>query len=317
MKEYRPKKVLKQDDNKNKKRLNKKYLIIPIGLTVVLSGIFICGNTNKDDNLITNTMTNSTIEAEEIKPPENPKEPEKTKEQIAMEKLSGYGIGINGIDSAYNAKVIRDKLQNYDYSNDGDKIVFLTFDDGSSVANTPTILKTLKDENVKATFFLNGKAIENGGEKAKDIVKQTYDEGHAIANHSYSHDYKILYPNRNLDINAFKEDFNKTDEILKDIIGKEFKTRVMRCPGGEMSWKGMSALETEYDKISIDWNALTKDSEGKKKVASELVQECINTSQGKEIVVLLMHDIKSETAKALPDIIKYFKDNGYDFKTLV
>ena len=59
-------------------------------------------------------------------------------------------------------------------------------------------------------------------------------------------------------------------------------------------------------------------SEGKRKNAKELTEYAIKTSEGKEMVVLLMHDTygKEETVKALPGIIKYFKDNGYEFKTL-
>ena len=75
----------------------------------------------------------------------------------------------------------------------------------------------------------------------------------------------------------------------------------------------------EKNMVSIDWNALNADAEGKRKNARELTEYAIKTSQGKEIVVLLMHDTygKEETVKALPAIIKYFKDNGYAFKTLV
>lgn len=88
-----------------------------------------------------------------------------------------------------------------------------------------------------------------------------------------------------------------------------------------MSWKGMSPLDEYLDAnnmASIDWNALNGDAEGGKKNAQQLIDYAIKTSQGKEMVVLLMHDTygKEETAKALPTIIKYFKDNGYDFKTL-
>ena len=186
---------------------------------------------------------------------------------------------------------------------------------------TPKILKTLKDENVKATFFLTGQNIERGGEKAKELIKQEFNEGHAIANHSYSHNYKLLYPGRTLDLEAFKADFEKTDKMLTDILGKYFSTRVLRCPGGYMSWKGMDELDAyldENNKASIDWNALNADAEGGKKSAQQLVDYAIKTSKGKEMVVLLMHDTygKEETAKALPSIIKYFKDNGYEFKTL-
>ena len=259
-------------------------------------------------------------EQRQIKADQQRIEEEKRK---AEEEKKKYMVGVSheGKKYSYDAKLVYDKLSKYDYSNDGKKVVFLTFDDGTSTTVTPQILKTLKDENVKATFFLTGENIERGGEKAKELIKQEFNEGHAIANHSYSHNYKLLYPNRNLDLEAFKADFAKTDKIIKDVLGKYFSTRVLRCPGGHMSWRGMDALDSyleENNMASIDWNALNKDAEGRKKNADQLAEEAIKTSEGKEMVVLLMHDTygKEETAKALPKIIKYYKDNGYEFKTL-
>ena len=121
--------------------------------------------------------------------------------------------------------------------------------------------------------------------------------------------------------NSIKPDGAVPDDLLKEIISPYFSTRVIRCPGGHMSWKGMDALDTYLDEnnmASIDWNALNADAEGRKKDAQGLVDYAIKSSEGKEMVVLLMHDTygKEETAKALPQIIKYFKDNGYKFKTL-
>ena len=253
-------------------------------------------------------------EAERLEEERKRKEEEEAKKKMV-------GVTHEGKKYTYDAKKIEEKLAKYDYSNDGKKMVFLTFDDGTSTTVTPKILKTLKDENVKATFFLTGQNIERGGEKAKELIKQEFNEGHAIANHSYSHNYKLLYPGRTLDLEAFKADFEKTDKMLTDILGKYFSTRVLRCPGGYMSWKGMDELDAyldENNKASIDWNALNADAEGGKKSAQQLVDYAIKTSKGKEMVVLLMHDTygKEETAKALPSIIKYFKDNGYEFKTL-
>lgn len=253
---------------------------------------------------------------------EEKKKAEEAKRRAEEEKKK-YMVGVSNDAKqySYDATKVAQKLASYDYSNNGEKVVFLTFDDGTSTTVTPKILQTLKENDVHATFFVTGENIEGGGDKAKDLLRQELADGHAIANHSYSHDYKKLYPNRNLDLEAFKEDFAKTDELLKEVLGKYFSTRVIRCPGGKMSWKGMDALDNYLDEnnmASIDWNALNKDAEGPKKSADQLVQEAINTSKGKEMVVLLMHDTygKEETAKALPQIIKYFKDNGYKFKTL-
>lgn len=253
-------------------------------------------------------------EAERLEEERKRKEEEEAKKKMV-------GVTHEAKQYTYDARKIQEKLAHYDYSNNGKKMVFLTFDDGSSTTVTPEILKALKENDVRATFFVTGENIERGGQKAKDLIKESFEYGNAIANHSYTHDYKVLYPGRTLNLDNFLADFNKTDELLKEILGPYFSTRVIRCPGGHMSWKGMDQLDNYLDEnnmASIDWNALIADAEGKKKNAQELLDYAINTSQGKDIVVLLMHDTygKEETAKALPTIIKYFKDNGYEFKTL-
>lgn len=245
----------------------------------------------------------------------------KRKEEEERKKMM-IGVGPNGKSFADDASKVAEQLAKYDYSNDGKKVVYLTFDDGTSTTNTPSILKTLKDNDIKATFFITGQNLLAGGQKAKDLLKQELEEGHAIANHSFTHDYNFLYPGRTLNFENFKSDFDKTDDLLKEVLGPYFSTRVLRCPGGHMSWKGMDELDNylkENNKVSIDWNALNGDAEGRKKSANELINRAITTSQDKNMVVLLMHDTygKEETAKALPEIIKYFKDNGYEFRTLV
>lgn len=232
-------------------------------------------------------------------------------------------VGVSEAGKKYttDASVVAKKLSKYDYYNDGKKTVYLTFDDGVSTTVTPKILEVLDKYKVKATFFVMGKNIENGGEAAKKLIKEEFEKGHAIANHSYSHDYKVLYPNRELNLKNFVKDFKKTDKILKDILGDEFSTRVIRCPGGFMSWKNMDELSNYMKKnnmVSIDWNALSKDAEGPKKNAKQLL-ECVKETAGdKTMVVLLMHDTygKEETVKSLPLIIEYFKKKGYEFKTL-
>lgn len=231
------------------------------------------------------------------------------------------GTNEEGKKYTYDAKKVEEMLNKYDYSNDGKKVVFLTFDDGTSKTNTPEVLRILDENNVKATFFLTGSNIENGGEIARELVKKEFNGGHAIANHSYSHDTHKLYPGRYLDMDAFKADFEKNDKLLKSILGDNFSTRVIRCPGGYMSWKGMEPLDKYLDEnkiASIDWNALNGDAEGGRKTESQLINYAIETAKNKNMVVILMHDAygKEETVKALPTIIKYFKDNGYEFKTL-
>lgn len=287
------------------RRINKKRAALVLAISLGIFGII-----NKTWAYVDSQIQ---IKQQEIKEHEENDKVEEVK----------YFVGVNeeGKNYSYNADIVADKLSKFDYSNNGEKIVFLTFDDGTSKTNTPKVLDILQKENIKATFFLTGQNIENGGDEAKSLVKQEFDQGHAIANHSYSHDVKKLYPGRTLDFEAFKEDFKKNDELLKSILGENFSTRVIRCPGGYMSWKGMDILNNYLDDnnmVSIDWNAINADAEGRRKDSVELLDYAIRTSQGKEMVVLLMHDTygKEQTVKALPEIIKYFKDNGYEFKTL-
>lgn len=294
----------------------KKVLTLLIACIIVFTGVQAVSATTKFFK-----------EQQAIKLEEKRKEEEANalaeKKRKEEEEKKKYMIGVRNDAKkySYDAVKVAKKLNSFDYSNNGEKIVFLTFDDGTSTTVTPEILRVLKENDVKATFFVTGENIERGGKKAKELLKEEFASGHAIANHSFSHNYKKLYPNKTLDLDNFLDDFKKTDDLLKDTLGKYFSTRVIRCPGGHMSWKGMDALDrylVENNMASIDWNALNKDAEGRNKNAEQLVEEAIKTSEGKEMVVLLMHDTygKEETAKALPQIIKYYKDNGYEFKTL-
>ncbi|MFR9069048.1 polysaccharide deacetylase family protein [Paeniclostridium hominis] len=310
------KNIFENPKNKNRRRkVNIKRAFLLMVACLVIFGSF---------NKVKAYVDEAIKEKQEQKIAEQKRLAEEEKKRKEAEEAKKKMIGVkHGAESySYSAKKVEDKLKKMDYSNNGEKIVFLTFDDGTSTTVTPQILKTLKDENVKATFFLTGQNIERGGAKAKELIKQEFEEGHAIANHSYSHNYGILYPNRVLNLESFKEDFKKTDVILKDVLGPYFSTEVIRCPGGHMSWKGMQPLDKYLDEngiASIDWNALSGDAEGKKKNPQELYDYAVKTSAGKDMVVILMHDTygKENTAKALPQIIKYYKDNGYKFKVLV
>lgn len=249
-------------------------------------------------------------------------EKEKPKEDKPKVKLSN--VSSEGQKYTYDVKKVKDILDNKEKS-DGKKIVFLTFDDGPSTTVTPTILDVLKDYNVKATFCLVGQNIYSN-ETGKKLVKRTFEEGHALANHTYSHNLKNLYPENKINVEYFMEEVEETNAAIKNVVGQDFNTRVLRMPGGYMSreyYKDPYLAEfntrlKEKGMYSIDWNAYDFDSEGCKKNASGLLNEVKKSVGTKEKVVLLMHDTygKEETAKALPKIIEYLKGQGYEFKTI-
>ena len=225
---------------------------------------------------------------------------------------------------AENTKGLLNGTKHYPVRTDGKKVVYLTFDDGPSTTNTPEILNVLDRYNVKATFFTLGKSIE-ANEEAKNILKDTAKRGHAIANHSYSHDYSYLYPNRTMNVNNIVSDIEKSNSIMREVLGESFSTRVIRFPGGYWSWEGRTAMKEAMEQngyYNVDWNALNKDAEGKQKNADELLQSTKETVEAlgpdADSVVLLMHDTygKEETVKALPQIIEYLQEKGFEFRTI-
>ena len=225
---------------------------------------------------------------------------------------------------AENTKGLLNGTKHYPVRTDGKKVVYLTFDDGPSTTNTPGILDVLDRYNVKATFFILGKSIE-GNEEAKNILKETAERGHAIANHTYSHDYSYLYPNRTMNVDNIVSDIEKNNSIMKEVLGEDFSTRVIRFPGGYWSWEGRTAMKEAMEQngyYNVDWNALNKDAEGKPKNADELLQSTKETVEAlgpeADSVVLLMHDTygKEETVKALPQIIEYLQEKEFEFRTI-
>ena len=141
-----------------------------------------------------------------------------------------------------------------------DKKAYLTFDDGPTTKATGKILDVLKEENVKATFFVVGKHVKEHPE----LVKREYDEGHYIANHGYNHNNKILYK----DMDSFKNEIVATDMEISKAIGVEnYSSHIFRFPNGYMSHIYMNqkkdALKvlSNLDYVYVDWNCLNRDSE--------------------------------------------------------
>ena len=198
------------------------------------------------------------------------------------------------------------------YSNE--KIAFLTFDDGPNILVTPKVLDILKEENVKASFFVIGKCVDSHPE----ITKRAYDEGHYIANHGYSHNNNLLYKSSD----SFLTEVKKTDLAIGNAIGvPDYCSHLFRFPNGFMSPSNKSKkkeavkLLQNIDFNYIDWNCLNNDSV-KKYSSSQLLNNLIKSSKNKDVLVILMHDTKdvSNSSLVLKDSIKYLKGKGYVFK---
>ncbi len=279
-------------------------------------------STNKTAAVDKNQSSANDAKDKETAAKEKAEKEKKDKETAENDKK--HNVSSAGKKYTYDAGKVKDILDGKAES-DGKKIAFLTFDDGPSTSVTPKILDTLKTYDVKATFCLMGQNIEES-EESKQLVNTIFKEGHAIANHTYSHNMKKLYPGNKLNVDSYMEEVEKDNNAIRNIIGKDFNTRVIRMPGGYMSREyyhdpnlpEFNARLKEKDMYSIDWNAYDFDAEGRRKNAEQLLEHVKESVGTKEKVVILMHDTygKEQTAKALPQIIEYLRDQGYEFKTI-
>lgn len=228
----------------------------------------------------------------------------------------------NTIDNSdiplYDMLTVSERLENnmptvlpvfeYNYIN---KSVYLTFDDGPDPVNTPQILDILKENDIKATFFVVGTSCE----RCPNILKRIYEDGHAVGNHSYNHNYSDLY--RSTD--NYAEQMYKNDNIIKSIIG--VRPRITRAPGGTAGsftkayWERLK--KDGY--VDIGWNISSGDAAKPNVSAAEIESNVARQMQNKALwthSIVLMHDGAghSETVKALPKIIKMYKENGFQFR---
>lgn len=205
-----------------------------------------------------------------------------------------------------------------DYPNK--KIVFLTFDDGPTTALTPKDLDVLKQNGVHATFYLITKQLDS---KTIPISKRAITEGNALDVHSHSHDYGYLYPGRVCNAAHVGSDYDKGVQEMRAAFGPDFTAHGARYPGGHMSWKQMGPCDqalTDRGLAWVDWNSMTGDAEPPKthpKTPDGMVQMVASeaNSAHDNVTVVLMHDAadKTMTNQALPGVIDWFKQQGYEF----
>lgn len=191
----------------------------------------------------------------------------------------------------------------------GNKVAYLTFDDGPSRNVTPEVLDVLKKENVQATFFVVGQMCKSN----PDLLIREKAEGHSIGNHSYSHDYKIIYSSPD----NFLRDFKQSEDIITSIIGPH-DTSLIRFPGGSFNRNSFKQVAANSGYRYVDWNCLTGDAEVSLASVDRLLLRFNETMGNQDNLIILMHDAQAKytTPKALPQIIQILKSKGYTFKGL-
>lgn len=200
------------------------------------------------------------------------------------------------------------------------KMVCLTFDDGPS-KYTEEILSILQQYDVPATFFVTA---QDANQPYMEQVKAIVDGGHQLALHSASHSYKKIYANST----AFWLDIKELRQTLANYVDVE-SIRWLRFPGGSTNTVShkyggrgiMKMLIREAEEKGyewIDWNVSAEDATKSHPNAAQVLKNIQNDAKGRDVCVVLMHDTKAtgETVKALPQIIEWFQEQGYQFLTV-
>lgn len=184
-----------------------------------------------------------------------------------------------------------------------EKVIAFTFDDGPHPTYTTQILDLLAQYNAKATFFVIGESAE----KLPELILRIGQEGHEIANHTYTHPYKIT-PEK------LEEELKKTNEIIHDITGTY--PLYYRPVGGTYNDRIINtAVENGYRVVMWSWHQDTEDwkSPGVEKIVSKVL------SGAKPGDIVLFHDAggdRSQTVKALKKILPELEKQGYEFVTV-
>lgn len=185
-----------------------------------------------------------------------------------------------------------------------DKVIALTFDDGPWPETTEKILATLKQEKIKATFFVIGQPLISYPEIGKKILT----DGHAIANHTMHHWYNKMSPM------VAQREIEDTAKIIKQVLNVE--TDYFRPPGGVLN-NGLVAYAHSKKQSVLMWSVDTGDSRPQRPSPEAMIKTAV--SQATPGGIVLMHDgggNHDNTAKALPGMIAKLRANGYKFVTI-
>jgi peptidoglycan-N-acetylmuramic acid deacetylase len=226
---------------------------------------------------------------------------------VLSNKKIGWGIKRNDNheqpDLGSNNKKLIDENEDIAMGNKEDKFVYLTFDEGYEAGYTPQILDVLKENDVKAAFFITGHYLNTKPE----LVKRMIDEGHIVGNHTVNHPSMP-----DLDNDKVKEEIMKLHVTVFEKFGYEMK--YLRPPKGEFSQRTLY-LSKSLGYTTVMWSFAYDDWDENKQGRENYAKEKIlsNTHNG---AVILLHANSKDNTNILDETIKEIKKQGYEFKTL-
>ena len=200
-------------------------------------------------------------------------------------------------------KELMDKYEGISMGNAQDKYVYLTFDEGYEAGYTPRILQILKENNVKAAFFITAHFANT----QEELVKEMIQEGHIIGNHTVNH--KSM---PDITDEQVKSEVMDLHTAIYQKFGYEMK--YIRPPKGEFSQRtisltnGLGYKTVMWSFAYDDWN---EDKQGREEYAKKKILDNVHPG-----AVILLHGNSKDNTNVLDYCIKEIKNMGYEFKTL-
>lgn len=222
-------------------------------------------------------------------------------------KKIGWGIKRNSNheqpDLGSTNKKLIDENEDIAMGNNEDKYVYLTFDEGYEAGYTSSILDTLKQNDVKATFFITGHYLNSQPELVDRMIK----EGHIVGNHTVNH-----HSMPDLSDEELKNEVMKLHTALYEKFNYEMK--YLRPPKGEFSQRTLS-LTKSLGYTTVMWSFAYDDWDENKQGREDYAKDKIlsNIHNG---CVILLHANSKDNANILETVIKEIKEMGYEFKSL-
>ncbi len=271
-------------------------------------------NSEKEDENLNIEQTENSIETEKNEvstepiydPVQSPEQPTENSSLVGYNDKKSWWFRRNS-DHLPPSAQMDINISQYDAYYLGDtqhKVIYLTFDEGYENGYTPQILDILKENNVKAAFFVTKDYIERNPE----LIKRMVDEGHIVGNHSVTHSDMP-----DLSDEQIKSELDDCAAYFKEVTGVEMP-RFFRPPAGVYSIRSLEKTQ-EAGYKTIFWSFAYKDWEtdnqpGKEEAYNMVMNNYHNGS------IMLLHAVSQSNTEALDDMLKSLKQEGYTFLSL-
>ena len=225
-----------------------------------------------------------------------------------VKQAENWGLGFGAEGSRPTGNVSAEALKEYDayyVGDDGEKVIYLTFDAGFENGNTAPILDALKKHNVQATFFVVGHYLET----APELVKRMVEEGHTVGNHTYHH----LDMSKISDAASFQKEMDDVADLFQKITGQEM-VKYYRPPQGKYSETNLKmakklGYKTFFWSLAyVDWY---QDKQPTKEEAFKKLLGRIHPG-----AIVLLHSTSQTNGEILDELLTKWEEMGYTFKPL-